>query len=62
MPDIKYEILQSVGIISETSKGWQKELNIISWNGREPSLNMIYVIGHQSMKKWGKVLLYRKRS
>mgnify|MGYP002623228153 CR=1 FL=1 len=35
MSEIKYEIQQSLGVISETSKGWRKEINLISWNGRE---------------------------
>lgn len=33
MADIKYEIKENVGIISENAKGWTKELNMISWNG-----------------------------
>ena len=35
MADIKYEINEKLGVISESSKGWTKELNLISWNGRE---------------------------
>lgn len=35
MADIKYEIIEHIGILSESSKGWKKELNLISWNGRE---------------------------
>lgn len=35
MADIKYEIKEKLGILSESSKGWTKELNLISWNGRE---------------------------
>ena len=30
MADIKYEILQECGVISESNKGWKKELNLIS--------------------------------
>ena len=33
MPDIKYEILKTIGILSENTRGWKKELNLISWNG-----------------------------
>jgi hypothetical protein len=32
MADIKFEIKEELGVISETSKGWKKELNLISWN------------------------------
>ena len=40
MPDIKYEIKENKGIISEKSKGWTKELNLISWNDREPKYDI----------------------
>lgn len=35
MADIKYEIKETVGVIAESAKGWKKELNLISWNGKE---------------------------
>ncbi len=35
MADIKYEIVEELAVISESSKGWTKELNLISWNDRE---------------------------
>ena len=33
MADIKYDIIKEIGVLSENAKGWQKELNLISWNG-----------------------------
>ncbi len=33
--DIKFEITEHIGILSEGSKGWTKELNRVSWNDRE---------------------------
>ena len=33
MSDIKYEIEKEIGVLSESPKGWTKELNKISWNG-----------------------------
>lgn len=36
MSDITYEIIKTIGVLSENSKGWTKELNLISWNGRDP--------------------------
>ena len=36
MPEIKYEIVEKIGIVSEGNNGWNKELNLISWNEREP--------------------------
>ena len=35
MADIKFEIKETVGVLSESSKGWTKELNLISWNDKE---------------------------
>ncbi|SCI16358.1 MULTISPECIES: YdbC family protein [unclassified Romboutsia] len=35
MANIKYDIEQELGIISKSAKGWNKELNLISWNNRE---------------------------
>lgn len=40
MAAIKYEIKETVGIISENNKGWSKELNLISWNDREPKFDI----------------------
>lgn len=36
MAEFKYEIVKNLGIISQPNNGWIKELNLISWNGREP--------------------------
>ena len=40
MADIKYEIIKHIGSLSESSRGWTKELNIISWNGGVPKLDI----------------------
>ena len=40
MADIKYEIIKHIGKLSESSRGWTKELNIISWNGGVPKLDI----------------------
>jgi hypothetical protein len=40
MADVDYEIKETVGTLSESSKGWSKELNLISWNGREPKYDL----------------------
>lgn len=40
MADIKYEIKENLGVISESSKGWKKELNLISWNGATPKYDI----------------------
>ncbi|GGB46996.1 hypothetical protein GCM10011409_25650 [Lentibacillus populi] len=40
MADLKYEILKTVAVLSESPKGWTKELNLISWNGRDPKYDI----------------------
>lgn len=40
MSDIKYEIIQKFGVLSQSSKGWTKQLNLISWNDREPKYDL----------------------
>jgi hypothetical protein len=32
MAELKYEIIKELGVLSENSKGWKTELNLISWN------------------------------
>jgi hypothetical protein len=36
MADITYEIVMQIGVLSQSGSGWTKELNLISWNDREP--------------------------
>ena len=40
MADFKYEIVEHIGTLSESAKGWTKELNRISWNGGEPKYDI----------------------
>ena len=40
MTEIKFEIIKNIGTLSESSKGWTKELNLISWNSREPKYDI----------------------
>ena len=40
MADIKYEIIEQIGVLSKSPKGWTKELNKISWNGGEPKYDI----------------------
>jgi hypothetical protein len=40
MADIKFEISDNIGVLSESPKGWKKELNLISWNGAKPKFDI----------------------
>lgn len=35
MPEFKYEVVETYGSLSESSKGWKKEIKLISWNKKE---------------------------
>lgn len=52
MANIKYEIIDKVGKISESPKGWTKELNLISWNNRSPKYDLRdWAPDHEKMGK-----------
>lgn len=52
MADIKFEIENELGKISESSKGWTKELNLISWNGKEAKYDLRdWAPDHEKMGK-----------
>ena len=38
--DIKYEIKEMFGSLSEARGDWVKEFNLISWNGRAPKYDI----------------------
>ena len=40
MAEIKYEIKENIGVLSESTKGWAKELNLVSWNDKEPKYDL----------------------
>lgn len=35
-----FEIKKELGVISSTKNGWQKELNLVSWNEKEPKYDI----------------------
>jgi hypothetical protein len=39
--DFSYEVTEEVGIIGNpTPSGWTTQLNLVSWNGKEPKLDI----------------------
>lgn len=34
MAELKFEIVEHIGVISEKKSGWRKELNRVSWNDK----------------------------
>ena len=52
MSDIKYEIKEEIAVISESAKGWRKELNLVSWNDGEPKYDIRdWAPDHEKMGK-----------
>lgn len=40
MSNIKYEIIETIGNLSPSEGSWGKELNLISWNDRQPKYDL----------------------
>ncbi|MEA4922385.1 MAG: PC4/YdbC family ssDNA-binding protein [Eubacteriaceae bacterium] len=38
--EIKYDIKEHIGVIKTFNTGWQKELNLISWNDGTPKYDI----------------------
>jgi hypothetical protein len=38
--EFKYEVVEKIAVLSQSSKGWTKELNLISWNDRDPKYDI----------------------
>jgi hypothetical protein len=50
MAEIKYEIIKEIGVLSESPKGWTKEVNLVSWNGAEPKYDLRdWALDHEKM-------------
>ena len=50
--EIKFEIVEHIGILSAPKSGYQMELNYVSWNNREPKFDIrAWDETHQKMNK-----------
>ncbi|WP_037363666.1 YdbC family protein [Selenomonas ruminantium] len=38
--DVKFEMANELGVISEKEKGWRLEFNRVIWNGRDPKYDI----------------------
>lgn len=49
---ITYELKRHVATLSTSTSGWTKELNFISWNGRDPKFDVRdWSPDHEKMSK-----------
>ena len=52
MAKVNYEIVKQIGVVSESKTGWTKELNLVSWNDREPKYDLRdWAPDHEKMGK-----------
>jgi hypothetical protein len=52
MAEIVYTIVEKIGVLSDTNKGWTKELNFVSWNGKEAKYDIReWSEDHEKMRK-----------
>ena len=40
MAEIKFEIVENLGVIGTSTKNWTKEINLVSWNGRKAKIDI----------------------
>ena len=40
MAGFSYEITERIAVLSTATTGWERQLNMISWNGREPKYDI----------------------
>jgi len=40
MDTIQYDIVEHFGVVSMEKSGWQKELNLVSWNSKPPKFDI----------------------
>ena len=38
--EFKFEIVRHFGVVSESSRGWNKELNLVSFNDAQPKYDI----------------------
>ena len=38
--DFEFEIIEHIGVLAEKTKGWKREINLISWGGAEPKIDI----------------------
>lgn len=40
MAEFKYEITERIAVLSTNANGWERQLNMVSWNEREPKYDI----------------------
>lgn len=40
MAEFKYEIVERIAVLSTNAQGWERQLNLVSWNERDPKYDI----------------------
>ena len=40
MAEFKYEITERIAVLSQNPNGWERQLNMVSWNGNPPKYDI----------------------
>ena len=40
MAEFKYEITERIAVLSQSPNGWERQLNLVSWNERDPKFDL----------------------
>jgi hypothetical protein len=40
MSEFTFKIVKKIGVLSSSDKGWEKQLNLICWNERDPKYDI----------------------
>ncbi len=50
--DFTFRIVRPIGVVGESGRGWKTEVNLVSWNNREPKIDVrAWSPDHQKMGK-----------
>lgn len=50
--EFSYEIVEEIAVLSDNARGWRKEFNLVSWNGRPPKFDLRdWSADHEKMGK-----------
>lgn len=50
--EVRFEIMEHIGVLSTHSTGWNKELNLVSWNGGQPKYDIRdWDMAHEHMSR-----------
>lgn len=50
--EVTFDITEHIGVLSESTKGWKKELNLVAWNGGNSKYDIRdWAEGHEKMSR-----------